>query len=54
MCSNASAVTNSLHFRMNKSQTVRNNHGAPQPFESEHAEMHGRTMISCYFERCLA
>lgn len=54
MCSNASAVINSLHFRVNKSQTVRNNHDAPQPFQSEHAEVHRRTMSPCYFEICLA
>lgn len=44
-CWNASAITNSLHFRMNKSQTVRNNRGESQLFKSEHREMHCRTIF---------
>lgn len=44
-CWNASAITNSLHFRMNKSQTVRNNRGESQLFKSEHRETHCRTIF---------
>lgn len=44
-CWNASAITNSLHFRMNKSQTVRNNRGVSQLFKSAHREMHSRAIL---------